>query len=36
MADDWRADVVDRVRALILQAEPEAVEEAKWRKASNP
>lgn len=36
MAADWRMDVVDRVRALIFEAEPEVVEEAKWRKASNP
>ncbi|HET6151696.1 MAG TPA: DUF1801 domain-containing protein [Marmoricola sp.] len=36
MAADWRSDVVDRVRALILEAEPEMVEEAKWRKATNP
>jgi hypothetical protein len=36
MAADWRSDVLDRVRALIVQAEPDVVEEAKWRKASNP
>lgn len=36
MTADWRADVVDRVRALIVRAEPAVVEEAKWRKASNP
>ena len=36
MTADWRADQVDRVRALILQADPEVVEESKWRKASNP
>ena len=36
MTADWRADQVDRIRALILQADPEVVEEAKWRKASNP
>jgi hypothetical protein len=33
---DWRPDVVDRVRTLILEAEPEVVEESKWRKPSNP
>lgn len=33
---DWRSDVVERVRALIIKAEPDAVEEAKWRRASNP
>lgn len=36
MAADWRSDVIDRIRALIVEAEPDAVEEAKWRKASNP
>ena len=34
--DDWRKGTTDRLRALILAAEPEMVEEAKWRKASNP
>ena len=36
MTDDWRTGTVDQVRALIVQAEPDVVEEAKWRKASNP
>ena len=36
MSDDWRRHTVDRLRALILTAEPDVVEEAKWRKASNP
>jgi hypothetical protein len=36
MAADWRSDLVDHIRTLILEAEPEALEEAKWRKASNP
>lgn len=36
MTADWRADVVDRIRALIVQAEPDVLEEVKWRKASNP
>jgi len=36
MAADWRSDLVDRIRALILKAEPDVVEEVKWRKASNP
>ena len=36
MAADWRSDLVDRIRALIVQAEPGVDEEAKWRKASNP
>src|SRR5438128_2545069 len=33
---DWRSDLVDHIRTLIFEAEPEALEEAKWRKASNP
>ena len=36
MSDDWRQDTVEKLRALINKAEPEVVEEAKWRKASNP
>ncbi|HJQ47257.1 MAG TPA: DUF1801 domain-containing protein [Amycolatopsis sp.] len=36
MTTDWRADLVNRVRALIVKAEPGVAEEAKWRKASNP
>ena len=36
MSTDWRAQLVDRIRSLVLKAEPDAVEEAKWRKASNP
>jgi hypothetical protein len=33
---DWRDDMLRRVRALIRKADPEAVEEMKWRKPSNP
>lgn len=33
---DWRSATVETVRGLILRAEPDTVEEAKWRKASNP
>ncbi len=36
MAADWRSDLVERIRALIHDAEPGVDEEAKWRKASNP
>src|SRR5829696_120473 len=32
---DWRAQTLARVRTLIKQADPEAVEEVKWRKPSN-
>ncbi len=33
---DWRGKTLSRLRALIRQADPEVVEEWKWRKASNP
>ncbi|WP_026303259.1 DUF1801 domain-containing protein [Jongsikchunia kroppenstedtii] len=33
---DWRAETVDRIRKLIMDAAPDAAEEAKWKKASNP
>ena len=33
---DWRGKTLSRLRALIQQADPEVVEEWKWRKASNP
>jgi hypothetical protein len=33
---DWRGELLARLRALILEADPEMVEERKWRKASNP
>jgi hypothetical protein len=33
---DWRAPLVTRLRNLIREADPEVVEEVKWRKASNP
>ena len=34
--DDWRSRTLDRVRELINEADPDAVEERKWAKASNP
>jgi hypothetical protein len=34
--DDWRGTTLSRVRDLIRQADPEVVEEWKWRKATNP
>jgi hypothetical protein len=33
---DWRGDTFCRVRQLIKEADPEIVEEWKWRKPSNP
>ena len=35
-AGDWRGDALARVRKLIKEAAPDAAEEAKWKKASNP
>ena len=35
-AADWRRETIARVRALIKETDPEALEEAKWKKASNP
>src|SRR6478752_2507120 len=32
---DWRGEVLARVRALIKDADPDVVEEVKWRKPSN-
>ena len=32
---DWRGEVLARVRALIRAADPDVVEEVKWRKPSN-
>ena len=33
---DWRAETLARVRAVIKRADPDAVEEMKWKKPSNP
>jgi hypothetical protein len=33
---DWRGETLSRLRALIKQADPEVVEEWKWKKATNP
>ena len=32
---DWRSETLARVRSLIREADPEMVEEVKWRKPSN-
>jgi hypothetical protein len=34
--DDWRGRRLSQIRALIKQADPEVVEEWKWRKPSSP
>jgi hypothetical protein len=33
---DWRQGTLARMRALILEADPDMVEERKWRKPTNP
>jgi hypothetical protein len=33
---DWRGETLSRVRGLIKQADPDVVEEWKWRKPSHP
>lgn len=35
-ADDWRQRMLAHVRALIQRADPEVVEEQKWKKPTNP
>lgn len=32
---DWRGEMLARIKTLILQADPDVVEEVKWRKPSN-
>jgi hypothetical protein len=34
--DDWRDEALSRIRKLIEQADPEVVEDRKWRKSANP
>ena len=33
--NDWRVDLLARLRTTILQSDPDIVEEVKWRKPSN-
>jgi hypothetical protein len=33
---DWRGERLTQLRALILEADPDIVEEVKWRKPTNP
>jgi hypothetical protein len=34
--DDWRGSLLKRLRGLIQDADPEVIEEVKWRKPANP
>ncbi|WOC11296.1 DUF1801 domain-containing protein [Gordonia sp. MP11Mi] len=36
MSGEWREQRVDHIASLIRRAEPDVVEEVKWRKPSNP
>jgi hypothetical protein len=31
LSGDWRDEVLSRIRALIRQADPEVVEERRWK-----
>ena len=33
---DWRSEMLSRLRALIMETDPEMTEERKWIKPSNP
>ena len=33
---DWRGDLLERLRGIIMSADPDIIEEVKWRKPSNP
>jgi len=33
---DWQGETLSKIRALIKQADPDVVEERKWKKPSNP
>jgi len=33
---DWRGETLGRIRALIKEADPDAIEEWKWAKATSP
>jgi hypothetical protein len=35
-SNDWRGKTLAKIRELIKEADPEIVEELKWRKPSNP
>jgi hypothetical protein len=35
-SNDWRSETLERIRKLTREAAPDAVEERKWKKPSNP
>ena len=34
--DDWRGETLAQIRKLIKEADPEIIEELKWKKPTNP
>lgn len=36
MSSDWREETLDRMRTLIMEADPAMIEERKWKKPTNP
>lgn len=36
MSGDWRSEMLARVRAMIEAADPQMIEERKWKKPTNP
>jgi hypothetical protein len=36
LPDDWRGKVMSKIRLLIKQADPEVIEDVKWKKPTNP
>jgi hypothetical protein len=34
-AVDWRSETLERMRTLIMEADPDMIEERKWKKPSN-
>jgi hypothetical protein len=36
LPDDWRGKVMSKIRELIKQADPEVIEDVKYKTASNP
>jgi hypothetical protein len=35
-ADDWRGELLARLRGIVLSADPAIVEDVKWKKPSRP
>lgn len=36
MTSDWREETMSQIRKLIREADPEAIEDKKWKTKSNP